>query len=262
MSALDLDRYLARVDFRATPRSDAATLRALHAAHLAAIPFENIDVRLGRVPRLDLIGLQEKLVQRRRGGYCFEHNTLFAAVLRAVGLEVQTLEARVRPPGAKVPLPRTHMVLRVEADGGWWLADVGFGGDGARYPVPFEGALREPEGTSHAIASEPEGVHVLRRGEAGEWSDVYAFTLAPALEADFEVANHFTATHPRSPFVNALTVQRATAETRTILRGRTLRKHGAGQQILRELSDQEVVDLVVDELGLEATPQEVRRALG
>ena len=122
--SFDLDAYLHRVGDAGPVGPDLETLRRLQAAHLGAIPFENLDVRLGRPVGLDLASLQAKLVRRRRGGYCFEQNTLFAAVLRAIGFDLRTLEARVRPPGATSPLPRTHMLLRVDVGGDPWLADV------------------------------------------------------------------------------------------------------------------------------------------
>lgn len=260
--SLDLDAYLSRVGWAQEPRPDLATLRGLHEAHAGRIPFENLDVRLGRPVGLDLASLQDKLVRRRRGGYCFEQNTLFAAVLRAIGLEVRTLEARVRPPGAPGPLPRTHMVLRVEVEGRRWLADVGFGGDGPVHPVPLDGEESAQLGGAYAVATEAEGVHVLRLLSAGAWRDLYAFTLAPALPVDFEVAHHFTSTHPRSPFVNGLTVQRVTPERRQILRGRAYTEQDGEGESRRELSDREVVELLPEVFGLDVPEDDVLRALG
>lgn len=259
----DLDAYLARVGWSGPLAADVATLRELHAAHTSAIPFENLDVRLGRPVGLDLASLQDKLVRRRRGGYCFEQNTLFASALRAIGFEVETLEARVRPPGAPAPMPRTHMVLRVEAGGASWLADVGFGGDGPAFPVPLGAAESEQTGGAYAVAREPAGIHVLRlrAGAGAEWRDLYAFGLVPALPVDFQVAHHFTSTHPRSPFVNTLTVQRTTPELRQVLRGRSYAEHDGEREMRRELSDREAVELVTEGFGLDVPADDVRRAL-
>ncbi|MDX1632657.1 MAG: arylamine N-acetyltransferase, partial [Thermoanaerobaculia bacterium] len=100
MESFDLQRYLARIERRNVSQRTENALRALHAGHLSAIPFENLDVRLGRGISLDLGDLQDKMVRGRRGGYCFEQNTLFMAALAAMGFRVERLEARVRPPGA------------------------------------------------------------------------------------------------------------------------------------------------------------------
>lgn len=257
----DLDAYLARIGLPRPAAADVAALRQLHAAHLASIPFENLDVRLKRPVGLDLESLQAGLVRRRRGGYCFQQNTLFAAALAALGFEVDTLEARVRPPGAPGPLPRTHMVLRVTVEGTPWLADVGFGGEGPLYPVPLGGAdLREPGGT-YRIEEEPGEVHVLRWRTGGTWRDLYAFTLDPALPVDYEVAHHYTATHPRSPFVHTLTVQRTTPQRRQMLRGRLYVEQAGERETRRELTDEEVVRLVIEEIGLDVPEEDVVRAL-
>jgi N-hydroxyarylamine O-acetyltransferase len=263
--AFDLDAYLARTGRPDVARTaDLATLRRLHEAHLGQIPFENLDVRLGRAGGLDLESLQGKMVRRRRGGYCFEQNTLFAAVLRALGFAVDTLEARVRPPGALAPLPRTHMLLAVTANGRRWLTDVGFGGDGPLEPVPLDGAESVQPGGAYVAAEEAGGVRVLRRrGAAGDdgWVDLYAFTLTPALPVDFQVAHHYTSTFPRSPFVNTLTAQRTTAELRQMLRGRSYVEKRGTAEVRRELGDDQVVALLRDDFGLDVEPDDVRRAL-
>src|SRR5580698_1365149 len=91
---LDLDRYFARIGFTGVPRADLETLCALHRAHVTHVPFENLDVLLGRTIRLDLPSLEQKLVGQRRGGYCFEQNGLFVAVLEQIGFEITRLAAR------------------------------------------------------------------------------------------------------------------------------------------------------------------------
>ena len=127
---IDLDAYLARIGYDGPRTVELSTLRALHALHPAAIPFEAIDVLLDRGVDLAPQAVDAKLIHGRRGGYCFEQNSLFARVLTALGFQVEGLAARVRwnmAPDAPAQ-PRTHMVNRVEIDGVSWLADVGFGG--------------------------------------------------------------------------------------------------------------------------------------
>lgn len=259
--APDLDRYLRRVGFTGGRTPTLSTLAGLHLAHATTIPFENLDVRLGRPIRLDLPSLEAKLVARRRGGYCFEQNTLFAAMLRALGFTVDTLEARVRPPGATAPLPRTHMALRVRLPEGDRLADVGFGCDGPLGPVPFDGSAVEQGGAWHRLEREPDGTWVLRGRDGGDWMDLYAGGEIPAQPIDYVVANHFTSTWPESPFVKTLTAQRATLTARHVLRGRVYTRRRGSQVETRELGDDAILALLRDPIGLEVDAGEVRAAL-
>jgi N-hydroxyarylamine O-acetyltransferase len=225
---LDLDAYLARIGERPPFAPTLEALGRLHRAHCSAIPFENLDILLGREVSLDLPILEAKLVRARRGGYCFEQNTLFQAALEALGFRVTALAARVRA-GTTEIRPRTHMLLRVDLPEGAFAADVGFGGDGPVHPIPFaEGAAIWVGAVGHRLRREGD-LWVLEGNTAGGWTDLYAFTLEPHYPVDFAMANHFTSTHPRSPFVLNLTAQRSKPERRTILRNRDLviREDGA-----------------------------------
>lgn len=259
-SGVHLVSYLQRIRSpeAGTPRLD--TLRHLHSAHLAAIPFENLDQRLGRPVDLDLSSLQDKIVRRRRGGYCFEQNTLFAAVLRDLGFAVDTLEARVRPIGVTAPLPRTHMTLRVRIEDRDWLADVGFGGDGPFLPVPVDGQISEQAGESYQVVREND-YFVLRGTIMGKWRDLYAFRPEPALPVDFELAHYYTATHPRSRFRQTLTVQRSTLTDRYRLRGRTYERTGPDPETRTNLTDEEAHRIVTEVMKLEVSVEDIRTAL-
>lgn len=250
---LDINAYLDRVGLSAPRAVDADFLRRVQTAHLGAIPFENLDVLLGHRIALDLRSLEAKLVRSRRGGYCFEQNTLFAAVLRAFGLAVTTLEARVRPPGAARPLPRTHMVLRIDLGDHALLTDVGFGGDGPLEPVDLDGAVSEQAGDAYRIVVE-DRLKVLQIRRDGGWQDLYAFTLDEALPIDYEVANHFTSTWPGSPFVTTLTAQRSLPGERRILRHRTYTVRRGEDIETREVADAELPALLADAFGLELAP--------
>jgi N-hydroxyarylamine O-acetyltransferase len=213
-----LDAYLDRIGL---PRPEAPTLgalRRLHAAHPAAIPFENLDILLGRGISLDLDRLRRKLVDQRRGGYCFEQNTLFLAVLRELGFAATAMEARVRA-GATAVRPRTHMVLGVRLDEGDWLADVGFGGEGPREPVSMAAAGADDvlPGVAYRVVSEGR-LRVLQMRTGSGWLDQYAFVPEGVEPIDLEIANWFTSTHPQSPFVRTLTAQRVAPDVRYILR--------------------------------------------
>ena len=234
----DLPAYLARIGYHGPLAPRTTVLEALHVAHAAHIPFENLDILAGKPIALDLESLQRKLVGERRGGMCFEQNLLFAAVLETVGFRVRRLAARVRQ-GAQRLLPRTHMLLLVEADGATWLADVGFGADAPLAPVPFgAGAAARQGERSFRVLREDAG-WVLQSLGGDRWLDLYAFTLEPQELVDYEMATHFIATHPASPFTYRLTAQLSTAQTRWVLRNRELATHRGAQRSLRLLRDDE-----------------------
>ena len=155
---IDLDRYFARIGYDGPARTDLATLRAIQELHPAAIPFEAIDVLLGRGIDLAPGAVDAKLIAGGRGGYCFEQNGLLRRVLTALGYRVEPLMARVlwnRPAGAPAQ-PRTHMVLRVELDGVPWLADVGFGSVVPTAPLRLdtEAPQQNPHDTFRVVPSD------------------------------------------------------------------------------------------------------------
>jgi N-hydroxyarylamine O-acetyltransferase len=229
-SLLDLDAYRTRIGATPPLAPTLEVLVSLHRAHCAAIPFENLDILLGRPIDLDLPALEAKLVRARRGGYCFEQNTLFQAALQALGFHVTALAARVRV-GTTEIRPRTHMLLRVDLPEGAFAADVGFGADGLVHPIPVgEGSEAWVGFVGHRLRREGE-LWVLQGNTAGEWTDLYSFTLEPHYPIDFVMANHFTSTYPRSPFVLNLTAQRSWPEKRVVLRNRDLvvREGGAAE---------------------------------
>jgi len=221
---LDLPAYLERIAYRGELRPSLSVLSALHLAHATHIPFENLDILLGRGIRLDLESLQAKLLAGGRGGYCFEQNLLFAAALEALGFQVRRLAARVRYRSQRI-LPRTHMLLLVDVDGGRWLCDVGFGAEGLLLPVPL-GTAEAVRHFAWSYRIVPEDglwlLQSLQQPPQPGWQDLYAFTLEAQHLADFEMANHYVSTHPDSRFVQTLTVQLPTPEGRHILRNREL----------------------------------------
>lgn len=245
----DLDAYFERIGYRGPVEPTRAVLDGLHLGHVRSIPFENLDILLGRPIRLDVESLQAKLVRDRRGGYCFEHNTLFAAALEAVGFGVTRLAARVRL-GARGVTARDHMVLRVEADGAGWLADVGFGGGSILRSMPIEpGPPVDQLGWVFRLAQD-DGVRVLRARRPSGWLDLYAFTSEPQYPIDFEVANHYTSTHPSSPFTRTLTAQLSAPERSLILRHRTLIEQTPTDETVSEIGDDELLGVLADRFTL------------
>jgi N-hydroxyarylamine O-acetyltransferase len=248
----DLEAYFRRIGYAGARVPTYAVLEAVHLAHVTHIPFENLDVLLKRPIRLDLASLQEKLVRGARGGYCFEQNLLLAAALGRLGYDLRLIAAKVRHRGDR-DLPRTHMFLMVEADGAEWVADAGFGGEGLLMPVRFGD---ECETRHHAwtyrIVEEKPGQWLLQSKRRDGWGNLYCFTLDPQTPADCDMANHYTSTHPDSPFVNTLTAQLPTPRARHVLRNRELIvDRGDGQVERRALKDDdEVLEVLAGTFGL------------
>ena len=248
---LDLQAYAARIEYTGEFAPTLRTLRNLHLAHATHIPFENLDILLGRPIRLDLDSLTAKLIHGKRGGYCFEQNALFAAVLESIGFPVKRLAARVRMGSTEVRA-RSHMLLAVEADGETWLADVGFGGDGLLLPLLLKS--REPQrqfAWQYRLVDE-NNQHVLQSLRPEGWFDLYSFTLEEQYPADYEVSNHFTSTHPGSPFVTRLVAQRPDKDVRLILVNRKLTEQG--QDAITEVTledDVALFETLVRRFGLE-----------
>jgi N-hydroxyarylamine O-acetyltransferase len=248
---LDLSVYAGRIGYSGGWEPKLETLQDLHLAHAISIPFENLDVLLGRPIRLDLESLWAKLVMGGRGGYCFEQNALFAAVLEHIGFSVTRLAARVRMGASGGVRPRSHMLLAVEADGARWIADVGFGGAGLLRPLRLvPGEMVREFGWTHRVVLEGD-LHVLQALEAQGWVDQYSFTLEPQYPVDYEVSNWFTSTHPASIFRKMLLVQKPGAEARLLLQNRKLivqRPEGAPEEAV--LDDAGLTEALGGRFGL------------
>ena len=216
---IDLDAYCRRIRYTGPREPTLAVLAAVCAAHTAAIPFENLDPLLARAPLLAPAALQAKLVEQRRGGYCYEQNALLRLVLLEFGLQVTSLAARVvwmAAPGAALRA-RSHMLLTVtlpDAPQDAFLVDVGFGGHLLGAPLRFQPGLvqRTPGGTERI--TEDAGVYRLEAQLPAGWTPVYQFTLEPHLPVDYEPLNWFTGTHPGSIFCHNLRLERLTADCR------------------------------------------------
>jgi N-hydroxyarylamine O-acetyltransferase len=198
----DLDAYLDRIGLSGRP-----SLAELHRAHACSIPFENLDPHRGLPVSLDPMDLQRKLVYERRGGYCFEQNLLLKQALEALGAEVELMLARVTFGALRdAERPRTHLLLRVQAEGATWHADVGFGAGTLLEPIPFGvGQIHEQSGWRFRVIEVGEEL-MLQCFERGEWTDLYRFLPHVVPLVDVETSNWFTSTHPRSPFVTGLIV--------------------------------------------------------
>lgn len=261
IDALDLSAYLARVGVQAREPSRAG-IDELHEAHVRTFTFDNIDVLLGTHPGVSLDAVQAKFVTRGRGGYCFEHATLFAAVLERLGYDVRRLLGRVGPPNGS---PRTHCVVEVSLDGERLLADPGFGTSLMR-PIPLQdGAEDDYHGWRHQVRrSDPAvagpGWELHRLRERG-WELMHTTDELPVQPVDVLMGHHYTSTYPASHFRHGLMLARhgkdrhttVTAETVTIRRPGEATEH-------RDLRDGELEQLL-RELEVPLTPDEETRLL-
>jgi len=254
-AALDLPAYLRRIGFEGAVSANLQTLQALHALHPAAICFENLDARFGVTPSLDLPDLQRKMVAGRRGGWCFEHNTLFEAILKAVGFQVEPLIARVRWGAADdaPPTPRTHKLLQVMIDQEPWLADVGFGGPTLTAPLRIQPGLEQQ--TPHERVRLVQGAgHLEQQVLLGsDWAPTYRFTLEPAAAVDYELGNWYHSTHPASQFTLNLIAARALPGRRLNLLNTqlTIRTPDGGAERRRLASASELEACLSGDFGLD-----------
>lgn len=252
VAALDVEAYLDRIDHPRLPPS-ADVLRSLHQAHVRAIPFENVDVVIGTHPGLQLGAIAGKLVHRRRGGYCYEHALLFAAVLERLGFAVQRRIARVQP---HRPGPRTHMMLVVRAEEADYLVDVGFGA-GMLYPMPLrDGAEVDQAGWDHRLTRDG-ALWTLSKRAADGWEALHAFDGTPQCPVDYEVAHHYTSTHPRSPFASQLIVLRLDHGVSRRLVGDELTVEYADGRLERSSVAPEHLDATLRELDVVLNAEEL-----
>lgn len=243
--AIDLGAYFDRIGYTGPAEPTLAVLRALTELHPAAIPFEAIDVLLDRGIDLSPSAIDAKLIDRRRGGYCYEQNSLFARALRAIGFEVESISSHVRwmaEPGTALP-PLTHRVLRVTIDGVPWLSDVGFGSCVPTAPIRMD--VTDPQPTGHEtfriVSVGPQ--RLLQALVEDRWRPVYSIGAEPWLENHYEMANWYTSTHPKSHFRQRLIVTRTTPEARFILaEGRLTVRRPDGTAEKRFLNADEIME--------------------
>jgi N-hydroxyarylamine O-acetyltransferase len=260
---LDLPAYLERIGYDGplTPTSD--TLGALMRAHLDAIPFEGLDPVLGRPVPVDTESVQDKLVRRRRGGYCHEHNTLFASVLDRLGYSVTGRSARMLMGGDEREMgPVGHTVLSVALDGADWHVDVGIGNFGPRGPIPVvDGAEVATGPWEYRMDRSDRGHWVLRLRRPEGWFTLIQFTEERYYRADIAVHNYVASTDPGSPFTQQIVVHHDGEDVRRTLNGLTLTTYRpGGARSRREITAEEVPETLRTVFGL-TLPEEHERAL-
>ncbi|HZU47891.1 MAG TPA: arylamine N-acetyltransferase [Mycobacterium sp.] len=254
-----LAAYFTRIGYSGPADATLETLTELVAAHGRSIAFENLDPLLG-IPVVDLgpSVLADKLVRRRRGGYCYEHNNLMRYALEALGFSVDALVARVvwmSPHGlAGPPTAENHQALAVRIPGvdNVFLVDVGFGGQTLSSPIRLEA------GTTQQTRHEPYRLQTYGRGYVLEalvrdvWQPLYTFATEPRPLIDLQVGSWYTSTYPGSPFVTGLTAALVTDDARWNLRGRNLAMHShGGTERTRFDTAEQVLDALTDTFGID-----------
>jgi len=257
---LELDAYFARIEWGGTTKPTLETLGGLLRAHMRHVPFENLDVLLGRPIRLELDALQEKLVHARRGGYCFEHATLFAAVLDALGFAPVRHSARVVMRVPRTASPRTHMFLTVRLPEGTFVVDPGFGSLAPEVPVALTEVNGHPQGDqSHEFVR--DGPYwTLRASIDGKVVDCWVSTLEADNAVDFEVANHYTSTHAASAFVNNVMLRALTSDGRVSVMNRDVTTRVGGAVRTLQLADRAALRaLLAERFGVDLPEVETLR---
>lgn len=251
---MDIPAYLQRITYHGSLAPTAETLRELQVAHLLAVPFENLSIHSKEPIVLNDDSLFDKIVNRRRGGFCYELNGLFAALLRGLGFNVAMLSARVANADGIFGPDFDHMTLMVTLDKPW-LADVGFG-DSFLEPLSLDERGEQVQGV-RAYKIMPDDNHLILRQRiaAGEWKNQYRFTLQPYDYPDYVGMCHYHQSSPQSHFTKARVCTMAIPEGRITLSGmRLITTHYGGDRQERLLeSEEEYARLLQERFGIVMT---------
>jgi N-hydroxyarylamine O-acetyltransferase len=251
---MDVQSYLDRISYSGNTSPVPETLRALHHTHMLTVPFENLDITAGRKIVLDEDALVSKIVERRRGGFCYELNGAFAALLRALGFKVTLLSARVAGASGGESPEFDHLTLRVDLDEPW-LADVGFG-DLLLEPLRLEAGMEQvdPAGTFRLVRLD-ERLRLEKATLGSDWKREYSFSLEPRRLEDFADRCHYHQTSPESHFMQNRICTRATLDGRITLSEMKLIVTQNGRREERPLaSERERADVLRSEFGIVEPP--------
>ncbi|CAF97997.1 unnamed protein product [Tetraodon nigroviridis] len=260
---MDVPKYLSRIGFSGPAEPSLDVLRAVHSCHLHSVPFENLTIHSGGRVQLDLPALYEKVVNQRRGGFCYEVNGLFSWLLAQLGFQVTLLSAQVKRPAGFYGPPFDHLLLMVTIDGGRWLCDVGFGT--AVFPTPLSldtGGLQEKGHRVYRLRRADgmifaEWQQEENRGADGDWVDFYKFTLEPRCFQDFFQMCQYHQTSPCSLFFCKSLCMLFKSNSKVAYIGRRLTTTrfpevpgGKVEITTRELRDEEVPGILAETFGI------------
>lgn len=242
METVKVKKYLERIGMELPENvvPDSAFLRELQFAHCTHIPYENLDIIRGIPLSLDEDDLFRKVVEERKGGFCFELNGLFAWLLRQLGYKVTEYAARYLRGESGIPM-RRHRVLKVEAEDGVWCCDVGIGEVCPRYPVRLAEGVEQPQlGECYRFDRDDFLGWVLMDLHKGEWRRFYSFTEEPQLPQDYDALCVYCEKSPKSPFINAEMFSLKTPAGRITLDGHIYKEFDGEEVRVRELTDAEM----------------------
>jgi N-hydroxyarylamine O-acetyltransferase len=249
-----LSAYFDRIGFSGTAMQDIATVTALMRCQLFSVPFENLDVQAGKIVSLIPEEIVEKILQHRRGGYCYEVNGLFAMALEALGIEYQFVSAR--PMFYPVRRPKTHMALVVNLQGELWLCDLGFGSYGIRAPMQLSALNVEitQDNDRFKLNKINDHEYLLQAWVDGAWANQYSFDLSRQEWIDFVPANYLNSTHPDAVFVQKLLIVLHNPAGRKILFGDQLKTIANGEVTIQTIAPEEGVTVLANSFGLTINP--------
>jgi N-hydroxyarylamine O-acetyltransferase len=255
----NLALYLQRLGFDAPPAPTLETLRQLQLRHTGTFPFENLNTLSGQPVLIDLPSIEQKILHDGRGGYCYELNNLFLALLQTLGFDARGISGRVvmgQPEGAWTA--RTHRLSLVTLDGVRYITDVGFGGMVPTAPLMLDTAVEQFTPHEPYRIEQHEDGYTLRANVAGEWRAMYIFDLQRQEDIDYAVGNWYVSTHPESPFARQLMVARTGEGWRRTLNNGSFAIHRIGRETeRRQVADvDELMDLLRNEFDIRV-PREV-----
>lgn len=225
---------------------DYELLKAIQYAHVTTVPYENLDIVAGRPLVIEPDALFDKIVTRRRGGYCFELNGLLGELLRSLGFTVYDYMARYLRGSEGIPM-RRHRVIVAEAKEGRVLCDVGIGDRAARYPIPLRDGTEQPQFDElYKFESDPFYGHVLCDFHRGEWGRQFAFTEEEQLDIDYVMPSFYCEKHPDSPFNKEYIISLKTPTGRKTVSGNVFRVFD-GERVSEQLiADKNELDILIE----------------
>ena len=259
------DAWLERIGYSGPVTPTLETLNRLIFAQAHTISYETLDIMLGRMPKLDVVSLQNKMISGKRGGHCLEQNMLFRAGLRSLGFRITSFQGRVvRGMAIDAPRPAIHMLLRVDLPGGSYLADVGFGN-----LAPTRALLLEPEieqETPHELMRfvDVGGELTLQARLKHGWEHIYRVIPYPRYDGEYEITNWYIATHPDTPYQGNIIVARpGPNRTRiTMYNSRVTVRDADGRADKRWLKNEsEYFDVLRGDFGLNMSDDEIRQCV-
>lgn len=242
--------YFRRIGLSVVTGNKFLELNTIVRAQLHSIPFENLDVQAGKIVSMVPEDIVDKIIYRKRGGYCYEVNGLFSMALTALGFEYDIIGAR--PMFYPQRRPKTHMVLLVKVGDERWLCDTGFGSFGLRAPLGLHqvGQIIRQDNETFMLDKNERNEFVLKALVKGEWANQFGFDLQPMEWIDFSLANYYNSTHPDAVFVKQYLVMQQHAQGRTLLSGNQLKRLIGDQEIISEVSTGQIDEVLWQEFGL------------